>query len=166
MRTFDHFKPSTIRKLASERPTLRWATPKYLVDEILPLVDKRNIDVIEAGDSYAYPEFTISPFALFHNVPNVGYHIWFENGQKAIYATDTNSLDGITAPGYDLYLIESNYAEKEILERIRQKQDSGEHIYEWAVLNNHLSHEKAIDWLYANMTQNSQYVLLHQHQER
>ena len=41
----DHFKKSTIRKLAKERPTLRWACGEWLVEELVKReVNKKNID--------------------------------------------------------------------------------------------------------------------------
>ena len=41
--------------------------------------------------------------------------------KKLIYATDTNSLDGITAKNYDVYLIEVNYVTEEIQQKIKRK---------------------------------------------
>ena len=39
---------------------------------------------------------------------NVGYRVLFDN-YKVFYATDTRTLDGISARNYDLYLVEGNY---------------------------------------------------------
>lgn len=82
------------------------------------------------------------------------------------YATDTNNLDGIEAKNYDLYLVEANYTEPDILERIKTKQTAGEYVYEWDVLKNHLSKEKAAEWIYRNAGQNSMYVYLHGHESK
>lgn len=71
----------------------------------------------------------------------------------------------VTAPGYDLYMLEANYTRKDILERIKQKQEQGLYCYEYDVLRNHLSREKAEQWLYANMGSHSRYVFLHGHEE-
>ena len=146
---------------------MRFGTPDYLVPEVIDCgVEKRNIDVIERGQIYIYGNYAICPFPLEHDAPNTGYHISLgKENENIFYATDTNSLDGIVAPGYDLYLIEANYSEKEIVERIRRKQEAGEYCHEWDVLKNHLSQEKANDWLYRNMGFKSKYVYLHEHME-
>ncbi len=161
----DHFNPSTVRRLAEERPTLRFGTPPWLVDGLVSCAARKSfIDVYEMHTVFDYAVFKIEPFPLIHNVPNCGYKIHI-NGKNAIYATDTNSLNNVEAKGFDLYMIESNYSEPEIAERIRLKQESGKHIYEYDVLNNHLSREKADDWLYRNMSSKSTYVYLHGHEE-
>lgn len=60
-----------------------------------------------------------------HDVPNCAWHIFAfadEGGQlrrnEVFYATDCGSLDGVEAKDYDLYLIEANYGEEEIQERM------------------------------------------------
>ena len=162
----DHFNASTVKRLAFERPSLRWGVPPWLVAEAVACgVGKKNIDVLEMGKYAKCGSFTVQPVPLAHDVPNCGYKIHFGDGRSAFYATDTNSLEGIEAKGYSLYLIEANYAEEEILERIRAKQDGGKYCHEWDVLKYHLSKEKALDWLYANMGPASEYVLLHGHEE-
>ena len=163
----DHLNRVTIKNLARERPSLRFGTPDYLVSTVIDCgVSKRNIDVLEHGQVYIYGNYAICPFPLMHDVPNTGYHISLgKENENIFYATDTNSLDGIDAFGYDLYLVEANYSEKEIVERIRRKQEAGEYCHEWDVLQNHLSREKADDWLYRNMGPNSRYIYLHEHTE-
>jgi len=160
----DHFNRSTIRRLAQERPTLRWGCCEWLACELRELVEPCKIDVFDDGGFYWYSGITVKPVILPHDVHNCGYCIDFNGHGKMFYATDTNSMDGIEAHNYDLYLIEANYTESEITERIRRKQEAGEYCYEWDVLKNHLSREKALDWLYRNMDSQSQYVLLHEHE--
>ena len=66
----DHFSKTTIRKLAEERPTLRFACCEWLVSELIACgVSKRNIDVLEIGKLYNYGLFQISPIKLYHDVP-------------------------------------------------------------------------------------------------
>ena len=162
----DHFKKATVKRLAKERPSLRFACCEWLLDLTLACgVDKRNIDVLEIGKKYDYKAFSVSPVLLYHNVPQCGYRIYID-GEKAFYATDTCHLDGISAKGYDLYMIEANYGEKEILERIRQKQEQGIYAYEIAVPERHLSFEQANDFLLSNMGENSKYVFLHEHADK
>lgn len=162
----DHFRPQTLKRLADERATLRFGCCQWLVK---PLIDagipKQSIDVYEIGKIYDYKAFKVSPIKLYHNVPNSGYRV-FANGEKAIYATDTGHLQGITAKDYDLYMIESNYDEDDLEQRIREKTDAGQYCYELNVAERHLSHTQASEWLLANMKKNSEYVFLHQHQNR
>ena len=89
----DHFNKRTIKKLAEERPTLRFACGKWLVPDVVKCgVKKRNIDVVESGKIYDYKSFKIIPFTLYHDVENIGWRI-FSGSEKAIYATDTKTLD-------------------------------------------------------------------------
>ena len=162
----DHFNKATVRKLAYERPTLRVGVPPWLVVDVVACgVKKRNIDVLEMNVCMNYASFTVQPVPLAHNVPNCAYKIHFWDGKSVFYATDTNSLDGIEAKGYSLYLVEANYTEEEILERIKNKQGEGKYCHEWDVLKYHLSEQKALDWVYQNAGANSEYVLLHKHEE-
>lgn len=162
----DHFNPTTITMLARERPTLRFGCCEWLAK---PLVDagipKQRIDVYEVGKIYDYKAFKVSPVKLYHNVPNAGYRV-FVGGEKAIYATDTEHVEGITARDYDLYLIEANYEDEELQERINAKMGTGEYCYELNVASRHLSKDQADSFLLENMGENSQYVYLHGHKDR
>jgi Cft2 family RNA processing exonuclease len=161
----DHFNNKTIRKLAFERPTLRFGCCEWLVQPLLDCnVNRKNIDVYEPDSTYDYGMFTITPVKLTHDVPNCGYKIDFL-GDKMLYATDTNSLNGIEAKDYDLYMIEANYEDAEISQRIQKKEEEGRYIYELRVLNNHLSKAKCDEFLRQNMNWNSECVFMHQHIE-
>lgn len=162
----DHFNKTTIRKLSQERPTLRFACCYWLVSELLQCgVSIHNIDSLEIGRIYDYSTFKVSPVKLYHDVDNAGWRV-FQNAEKAIYMTDTVTLEGITAKNYDLYLIEANYITEELEERIRSKEAAGEYVYEYRVRNVHLSKEKADEWLYHNMGENSEAIYIHQHIEK
>ena len=63
-----------------------------------------NIDVLQIGSKYDYRLFKISPIKLYHDVPQCGYRVFFED-YKVFYATDTRTLEGISAKDYDLYLV-------------------------------------------------------------
>ena len=165
-RHIDHFKPTTIRKLAEERPTLRFGCCEWLVNDLVNAgIPKQSIDVFEIGKIYDYKAFKVSPIKLYHNVKNCGYRI-FANGEKAIYATDTGHLKGITAKDYNLYLIEANYTEEDLEQRIIEKTANGEYCYELNLASRHLSHEQASEFLMQNMGEHSEYVFLHQHQSK
>lgn len=167
----DHFKPRTVRALAKERPTLRWGCCEWMVGPLLAAgVDKRVIDIMKpdipgcVSNGRIYLGLAIvRPEPLTHNVPNCGWHITC-GGENLFYATDTGTLEGVEAKGYDLYMIEANHTRGELEARIAVKQAAGEYAYEYAAAENHLSREQAEDWLYANMEPRSQYVFLHQHQ--
>lgn len=162
----DHFKRSTIKRLAKERPTLRFGCCEWLTNELVEAgVSWRNIDVFEIGKVYDYEVFKVSPVKLYHNVQNCGYRI-FANGEKGIYATDTGHLQGITAKDYDLYMIEANYTDEDLQERINAKLEAGEYCYELNVANRHLSHEQASEWLMDNIGEKSEYVFLHAHKDK
>ena len=161
----DHFNKTTIHRLAAERPTLRFACCEWLLPELLACgVSERNIDVLKIGKVYNYGAFKVSPVKLYHDVDNCGWRI-FAGEEKAIYMTDTVTLEGISASGYDLYLVEANYSESDIQERIRAKEAAGQYVYEYRVLKTHLSKEKCDEWLLENMGDNSEYVYIHQHRE-
>lgn len=159
----DHFNKTTIRRLAKERPTLRFGCCDWLVSDLIDCnVQKRNIDVFEIGKVYDYQKFKISPIKLYHDVPQCGYRL-FVGGEKAIYVTDTAHLQGITAKDYDLYLLEANYEDEELQERINSKQETGQFCYEMNVSSRHLSKEQADAFLLENMGINSKYVYMHEH---
>ena len=99
---------------------------------------------------------------MYHNA---GYRVLFNN-YKVIYMTDTRTVEGISAKNYDLYLIEANYEEDEIKERIRQKQQKCKFVYEFRAKENHLSKQQASEFLLNNMGENSEYIFMHQHVER
>lgn len=162
----DHFRPQTLKRLADERVTLRFGCCQWLVKPLIEAgIPKKNIDVYEIGKIYDYKAFKVSPIKLYHNVPNCGYRI-FANGEKAIYATDTEHLQGITAKDYDLYMIEANYTDEDLQERINAKLEAGEYCYELNVASRHLSHEQASEWLMENMNFHSEYVFLHGHKDK
>ena len=117
----DHFQKRTIKRLAEERPTLRFGCCRWLAPPLLAAgVPERQIDVLEPRTMYGYGLCNVIPFMLTHNVPNCGYKVHFPSG-KVIYATDTNNLNGVQALGYDLYLIEANYRDEDIQAKIEEK---------------------------------------------
>lgn len=163
---YDHINRATVRRLAKERPTLRFGCCKWMLPVLLECeVPKQNIDVYEIGGIYDYKAFKISPIKLYHNVPNCGYRLFFGD-KKAIYATDTGHMQGITAKDYDLYMIEANYTEEDLEERIIAKTSAGQYCYELYVAERHLSHEQASAFLLENMGKNGEYVFLHGHKEK
>lgn len=162
----DHFNKSTIKRLAKERPTLRFGCCEWLVKDLVDLgVEKKNIDVFKLGKIYDYRDFKLIPIKLYHDVPQCGYKIKI-NGNKLIYATDTNKIDHIIAKNYDFYFIEGNYYNEEELDKRKlEKLSKGEYYYEDRVKDTHLSKVQATEWLMENMGMKSQYIFMHEHKE-
>lgn len=159
----DHFNRRTIKKLAADRPTLRFACGGWLVPDVVKCgVEKRNIDVVESGKMYDYKSFKICPITLYHDVENIWYRV-FMNGEKLIYATDTYTLDGITAKNYDLYMIEANYTDEELKQRLTEKHRNGDYAYEERVPHTHLSKSQADNFIIENGGTLANFVYLHMH---
>lgn len=163
----DHFNKSTIKKLANERPTLRFGCCEWLVKELVECgVEKKNIDVLEIGKIYDYKDFEAIPIKLYHDVPNCGYKLKI-NENKLIYATDTSRIDHIIAKNYDFYFIEGNYeSDEELAQRKSDKLLTGEFVYEDRVKETHLSKVQATEWLMKNMGENSKYIFMHEHKTK
>ncbi|MBR1386271.1 MAG: MBL fold metallo-hydrolase [Bacilli bacterium] len=157
----DHFNKATIKKLANDRPTLRFACCEWLVKDLIDCgVEKKNIDLLKTGKIYNYNTFKVIPIKLYHDVPQCGYKLLI-NGYKLIYATDTNRIDHIDAKNYDYYFIEGNYENDEELHN-----RSVDEFYENRVKNTHLSKVKASEWLMENMGNSSKYIFMHEHKEK
>ena len=162
----DHFCKRTLRRLAAERPTLRFGCCRWLASPLVAAgVPERQIDLLKPRVMYGYGLCNVIPFELTHNVPNCGYKVHFGNG-KVIYATDTNNLDGIQAIGYDLYLIEANYNDEDIRRRIKEKRMAGQFAYEEQAFRNHLSEAKCTEFLLRNMRGNGIAIPMHVHVDK
>ena len=153
----DHLNFNTLKKIQEMRPSVRVGVCDYLLPYVKGL---NNIDMLEIGKIYDYKAFKVSPIKLYHNVPNVGYRLYIED-KKVLYATDTNTLDGIQAKNYDLYLIEGNYSEVTIDDIIAEKLANGKYAHEIESKKNHLSIEKAEKWLEENANNEHKVVFLH-----
>lgn len=162
----DHFNFSTISRLALERPTLRFACGKFLLKKLVQAgVSYTKIDILTPGVWYRYnKDIAVSPIVLYHDVPNYGYRLLVK-GKKIIYATDTTTLEGIKAYNYDYYLLEANYEENEIQQKIEEKEKAGQFVYEYRVLKTHLSKEECDNFLLENMGEKSVYQYLHCHED-
>lgn len=164
----DHFGKRTIKALGSQRPSVRFGCGDFLVPLLLECgIRPQQIDVYEPHKEYRYGDLLLETVTLTHNVPNIGYKLYFERDkQSLIYATDTNNLNGISAKNFDYYLIEANYTVDDIHDRIKKKEMEGAYAYEYAVTHNHLSAEKANDWLAENAGANSMIYYMHEHREK
>lgn len=162
----DHFNKKTIQRLAFERPALKFVCCSWLVQELIDCgVKQKNIYLVEIGQKCDFKIFQLIPIQAYHDVPNCGYKIYWNN-KKIIYITDTFTLDGIEAKNYDLYLIEANYVECELLRKIEAKQLKGEYAYENRVQTTHLSKEQCDSFLIENASDNSLFEYMHVHKEK
>ena len=164
----DHFNKTTIKRLAKERPTLRFGCRDWLVHDLVMCgVDRKNIDIYDSVCNFKYSNnLILTTFDLQHDVQNCGYKIMI-NDKKYFYATDTCSLENIEAKDYDMYFIEGNYEDKAELDMRKQKHiEKGEFYYEDRVEKTHLSQVAATEWLMKNMGVESQYIFMHEHKER
>ena len=154
----DHLNINTIKRLASERPSLRFGCGDFLAKHLTGI---RNVDLYQSGKIYDYGQFKISPITLYHDTPNFGYRI-FKDGKKVLHATDTRTLEGISAKGYSLYALEANYDEERIHDIIREKHARGEYAHQRGSINSHLSVQQSQNFVLQNAGENYQFIQLHQ----
>lgn len=113
---------------------------------------------------YDFGAFNLTPIETYHDVRNMSYKVNFKP-ITVYYATDTKKLDYLDClKGLNYYFVENNYSKKEIEERIREKEEKGEFVYEYRVLDTHMSAEEINSFLIEMMTKDSQFVYCHQHQ--
>ena len=74
----------------------------------------RNAMAITLGNAYKLGGFVVTPFALQHDVPCVGYLIQHSECGKVVFITDTFACN-YRFKGVNNYLLEANYSD-EILE--------------------------------------------------
>ena len=154
----DHLNTKTLKRLMFERPSLRIGCCEWMLPH---LQEYKNVDIFEIGKLYNYGSFQLSPFKLYHDVPQVGYRL-FKDEIKIFHATDTSTLEGITARGYDLYCIEANYSEPIAKQMIEQAMEKGEFTHIIGSINSHLSEEQCNDFFYKNKNEQSKLILLHE----
>lgn len=153
-RHLDHIRPSTLNKLKDLFPRVAVIAPegfwegadnvKYEFDAVLPHHRKLLIK----------GKYEILCAPIPHSVPNCALVVKFPNGATCMYATDTVSLDHLTIPNLDLYMLESNYAELDIVKEQRNA---------IVAVTTHLSQEASYGWYLRNKGDDSEYVPLHAH---
>jgi len=154
----DHLNMQTIQKLSYERPTLRFAIAEYL----LPYFEGiRNVDVLELNQWYDYGQFKISFGKLYHDTPNIFIRLDI-HGKKIFRATDTATLEGISANSYDIYALEANYDEETVWDTIKSIEMNGGFAHQRGAINSHLSFQQANNFFYANKGEHSKLIRLHE----
>ena len=165
----DHFNPRTVAKLAELRPGLRWGCREWMAAHLVDAgVNPSRVDVYKQKSFVYYPYggdgdfISVCPFDVPHDVPTCGYKLAIGR-ERVLYVTDAANLNGIEAPGFDLYMIEANYTDEDIQNRIDEKKAAGEFAYEIRAREQHLSKSQADDFIYRNIRHGGKYVYLHEH---
>ena len=129
---------------------------------MLPLLKEiKNIDIYELNKWYDYGSFKISIGKLYHDVENCFFRI-IKNDIKIFRATDTFTLQGISAKEYNLFMLECNYDEDTVWDIIRAKEERGEYAHQRGSINSHLSRQAAQKFVLDNAGDNYEFVMLHQ----
>lgn len=122
----DHLNPAVINQMTKKMPWKvngnlymnkdvleKVRSHKNLTNLIFPsnhIIDSNTtLDLIIDNKKYNFRTFN-----LYHDVPNQGFVITNELGEKLIYATDTSSLQDAPNEKYDYILIEGNYDEDKL----------------------------------------------------
>ena len=163
----DHLLPTAIKKIAYEHPNIKFLVGEQVVQNLVDCgVQKKNICTVELGKWYNLGMCKIKLDYLYHDVPNYCLHLQYKD-QILFYCTDTSQISHVSAPDYNLYLIEANYLTNDELDaKIIEAKQKGEFTYLERVKETHLSQLDAINWLDKNKGENSQYIFIHQHEEK
>jgi phosphoribosyl 1,2-cyclic phosphodiesterase len=142
----DHLSLTALRKLyVNVKPVIicgEW------LKETLSLYAEQ-VQVVEAGKVYSFGSYKVSPVKAYHDVPNCGYRI-MQGIHKHLHITDTATLDGISAKGYDSASIECNHCEVKASKLIQEAIQKGEFTHLEGAMNSHLSVQKAIKFCNEN----------------
>lgn len=157
----DHFDSHAISSICKMRPDIFWIVPYYLQDDFeLVKSEHTKYILVDIDKKYKINDLSIETCHLYHDVPNIGYKLIYDN-YKIIHATDTGRIDHITAKHFDLYAIEFNHDEDEILKDIVRKKVLKVFAYEVRSKDTHLSFQKAISWIKSQMKETSEVLMLH-----
>lgn len=146
----DHFKPDTIRKISVYHEHIKFVCGEWLREKLLKIgAEPDRIIVVEFGKVYQLGDYKISPVMAYHDVENCGYRI-MKDGWKHFHITDTFTLDGIQAVGYQSASIECNHHYETALELIEKAKEDGAFSHLKGALNSHLAVHKTIEFCKAN----------------
>lgn len=164
----DHLLPSTIQKIAYNKPTMKFVTgSKQVVRKLDEIgVNRNNIIYL-----YNYSWFDLGIIKLKlepmrHDIENYGLH-FKKSGKKGLYVVDTANIDNVNAKHYDLYLIENNYQTELLEKHIKEcidNNDTEKLYYLNRVSKTHLSAEQCNTFLIENMSNESEFAYIHQSQ--
>ncbi len=145
----DHLNQATLRKIVIKSGA-KIVCGKFLEDYLLSVgFESEDIKIVKAGKVYKIGSFNISPIILYHDVENFGYRL-FKNGEKHIHATDTSTLEGITAKNYNSATIECNHDINRLNELVKEAKKNKEFTHLIGAKNSHLSVQKTIQFVKEN----------------
>ncbi len=159
----DHLFPPTVKRIAYEKPTIKFLCGnKVVLEKLLECgVMAKNIIIIKNNKWYDLGMFRCMVQEMQHDTPNNCIHLKFRN-KKILYIVDTANVDNVKAKDYDLYLIEGNYDEDLLEEHKKEYDEQNKYDYLYRVEQTHLSTKQAFDFLVENMGANSEYQFIHQ----
>ena len=141
----DHFNETCVRKMFVNTDAI-FVCGTWLIDRLVSLgIDHERILMVETGAIYDIGDFKISPVKAYHDVENCGYRIVLGD-HKHFHITDTSTLEGITAKGYDTATIECNHCEVKAMELIEEANEKGEFSHLTGAINSHLSVQQTIEF--------------------
>lgn len=146
----DHFNKDTIRKVFINHENIIFVCGQWLYRKLKKIgVSDDRIIVFECGKVYEFGCYKISPVMAYHDVENCGYRI-LHDGKKHFHVTDTASLEGISAVGYDSASIECNHHYESALKLIEKAKENNEFSHLSGAINSHLSVDKTIQFCKEN----------------
>lgn len=164
----DHFNPLTVSKIIRDQPKCYFIAPGSMMSDMLSLMGARsktrleNVSFHTNEKIFFGKDLILTSFPLQHDIPNIGWFIQSDE-ESMLYATDTNSMDGLDFKNLDYYFIEANYDADEIMNKIAEKKGAGEFCYEERVIRTHMSRQQADQWLANNAGENSKFIYMHEH---
>ena len=158
----DHLNKTTIRKIAYEKPTIKFVVGSTdLINILLECgIRSKNIFALVSNKWYDLGMLKVRLERVSHDVPNHLCKFEIDN-KKGIYIVDCDSVDNVKAKDYDLYLIENNYQENILNQHIEECEDKNKLFYLERVKRTHLSKSKCDSFLIENMGKNSTYEYIH-----
>ena len=152
----DHFNLSTISSLHSKG--IKFVCGEWLKESL----NRMGIEptIVDLNKWYDFGIIRASAFKLYHDVENCGWRLNIDN-KKIFHATDTGTLEGISAKGYQLYSIEANYDEEVMKLKVAEQLENGEFAHGIRSQETHLSIQQANDFIKENATDYCEVIELH-----
>lgn len=146
----DHINKTTARKIAVNHENIIFVCGKFLEKELLNILDKDKILIVKEDYVYDIGFLKISPVKLYHDIDCFGIRMLDNKGHRHLHITDTVTLDGIEAIGYDSASIECNHEINKALELIQEAKENDEFSHLKGAINSHLAVHKAIEFCKEN----------------